>query len=163
MAALRRAFRGRWRSERGAEFVEFALAFPLLLLVVMGIMDFGIMFQQYEVLTNAAREGARVAVLPDYCPNPATCDANVSARVNAYIGASFLAVGGTVTVNPVTITPVPVGANCMNTVTVTLSFPHQYLFLGGIMNYFGGSFTSRTLNASSSMRSEVPLVACPGP
>ena len=163
MAALKKTLRARLRSERGAEFVEFALAFPLLLLVVMGIIDFGIMFQQYEVLTNAAREGARIAVLPDYCPDTPTCDANVSARVNDYIGSSLLAVGGTVTVNPVAVTAVPVSGNCMNTVTVTVSYDHQYMFLGGIMNYFGGSFSSRILNASSSMRSEVPLAPCASP
>ncbi len=53
-----------WRSESGAELVELALALPLLLLVVMGIIDFGFLFQRYEVVTNAAREGARIATLP---------------------------------------------------------------------------------------------------
>jgi Flp pilus assembly protein TadG len=159
MVALARALR-RWRCDSGAEFVEFALAFPLLLLVVMGIIDFGVMFQQYQVLTNAAREGARIAVLPAYCPDTATCDANVSARVNEYVNAGLLGLGGTVTVNPVFVSAVTVGGNCMNTATVTVSLNHQYLFLGGIISYFGGSFGSRTLNASSSMRSEVPIVAC---
>ena len=51
---------------RGAELIEFAFIFPLLLLVCLGIVDFGLLFQRYEVLTNAAREGARVAVLPGY-------------------------------------------------------------------------------------------------
>ena len=53
-------------AERGAELVEFALVFPMLLLVMLGIMDFGFLFQRYEVVTNAAREGARVAILPGY-------------------------------------------------------------------------------------------------
>ena len=51
--------------------------FPLLLLVMLGIMDFGFLFQRYEVVTTAAREGARVAILPGYQ------DADVRARVNA--------------------------------------------------------------------------------
>ena len=46
--------------------IEFALVFPMLLLVMLGIIDFGRLFQRYEVLTNAAREGTRVAVLPGY-------------------------------------------------------------------------------------------------
>ena len=54
------------RSERGAELIEFALVFPTLLLVMLGIIDFGFLFQRYEVVTNAAREGARVAILPGY-------------------------------------------------------------------------------------------------
>ena len=52
--------------ERGAELVEFAFVFPTLLLVMLGIIDFGFLFQRYEVVTNAAREGARVAILPGY-------------------------------------------------------------------------------------------------
>ena len=45
------------QDERGSELVEFALVFPLLLMVVLAIVDFGFMFQRYEVVTNAAREG----------------------------------------------------------------------------------------------------------
>ena len=56
----------RGRSEDGAQLVEFALVLPLLLLVVLGIAEFGFIFQRYEVVTNAAREGARMAVLPGY-------------------------------------------------------------------------------------------------
>ena len=52
--------------DKGAELIEFALVFPLLLLVMVGIMDFGLLFQRYETVTNAAREGARIAVLPGY-------------------------------------------------------------------------------------------------
>ncbi len=63
--------------ERGSELVEFALVFPLLLLVVLAIVDFGFLFQRYEVLTNAAREGARVAVLPGYTT------ADIQARVTS--------------------------------------------------------------------------------
>lgn len=58
------SFTRRVRSERGAELIEFALVFPVLLLVVLGIVDFGFLFQRMEVVTNAAREGARIAVLP---------------------------------------------------------------------------------------------------
>ncbi len=54
------------RGERGAALVEFALALPLLLVVLAGIVDFGFVFQRYEVITNAAREGARLATLPGY-------------------------------------------------------------------------------------------------
>jgi Flp pilus assembly protein TadG len=161
MAALLRLFRRARTCESGAEFVEMALAFPLLLLVVLGIMDFGIMFQRYEVLTNAAREGARIAVLPDYCPDDATCVTNVEARVNDYVGASFLGGGGTVTVNVGNAAAAPIGGNCMTTRTVTVTYPHQFDYLSGIMSYFGSSLGSRTLTAASSMRTESAAGACP--
>jgi Flp pilus assembly protein TadG len=147
MASLLRLLR-RARGESGAEFVEFALAFPLLLLVVLGIMEFGLMFQQYEVLTNAAREGARVAVLPGYT------SADVQTRVDQYIAASFLSTGGTVTTTVGAPTDVAIGATCMTTITVTVTYPHAMLFLSGIGNYFGTSFGTKTLTASSTMRVE---------
>ena len=56
--------RGRWRDARGAELIEFAMVLPIFLLLTAGIFDFGMMFRTYEAVTNAAREGARVGVLP---------------------------------------------------------------------------------------------------
>jgi Flp pilus assembly protein TadG len=45
----------------GAVIVEFALIFPILILLVAGVIQFGIMYSQYQVLQGAAREGARCA------------------------------------------------------------------------------------------------------
>ena len=51
-----------WR-ERGAAAVELAVIMPLLLLFIAGIVDFGRFFMTEIQLTNAVREGARVAVI----------------------------------------------------------------------------------------------------
>src|SRR6185436_12324640 len=69
--------------ERGAALVEFALALPLLLVVIAGIVDFGFTFQRYEIITNAAREGARMASLPGYDQT------SVDDRVRAYVAAGL--------------------------------------------------------------------------
>lgn len=45
--------------ERGAAAVEFGLVLPLLMLVLMGILDWGYYFFVSQIVTNAAREGAR--------------------------------------------------------------------------------------------------------
>ena len=50
----------RTNSERGAALLEVALTLPLLLLVAVGIFEFGRAYQTWQVLTNAAREGARL-------------------------------------------------------------------------------------------------------
>jgi hypothetical protein len=51
------------KNERGAAFIEFALVAPFLIFLVMGIIEFGWIFNGYIVLTGAAREGARLAVM----------------------------------------------------------------------------------------------------
>ena len=50
-------------NENGQTLVEFALILPILLLLVMGIIQFGIIFSAQIGITNAAREGARVAAV----------------------------------------------------------------------------------------------------
>jgi Flp pilus assembly protein TadG len=51
------------RLERGAAAVEMAIVLPVLILLVGGIIDFGRAFMTQVILTNAAREGTRVAVV----------------------------------------------------------------------------------------------------
>jgi Flp pilus assembly protein TadG len=50
-------------ADRGATVVEFALLLPLLLLIVLGIIDFGRILNAQVTLTQAAREGARLVAL----------------------------------------------------------------------------------------------------
>jgi Flp pilus assembly protein TadG len=152
MAAVRLLAR-RWREDDGAELVEFAVTFPLLLLVVLGIMDFGLLFQQYEVITNAAREGARVAVVPGYTASDA------QARVTQYINAGFLTGSGTPSTS-VGTQKVTIGGKCMSTITVTVTYPHDFIFLSGIGKLFNSTFGVKTLTAAASMRAEGPASAC---
>jgi Flp pilus assembly protein TadG len=153
MNAVPRARRGRLADERGAELVEFALIFPMLLLVMLGIMDFGFLFQRYEVLTAAAREGARVAILPGYT------DADVQARVTAYLTAGGLSDPATVVVGaPQTVS---LGSQCISIRPVTVTYTYQYMFVGPIMSFFGEpALGSRALNATSAMRSENAAESC---
>jgi len=48
-----------WDRRVGTATVELALVAPLLLLLLMGIIEFGLLFEDYMLLKNAAREGAR--------------------------------------------------------------------------------------------------------
>lgn len=61
MTSLR--MRRRARREDGQAYVEFALVLPLLLLIVMGIIQFGTVFKDYIALTDAVRVGARQAAI----------------------------------------------------------------------------------------------------
>ena len=49
------------RDQRGVVAVEFAIIAPIVLLILVGVIQFGIVYSQYQVLQGAAREGARCA------------------------------------------------------------------------------------------------------
>ena len=57
---------------RGAALLEAAITMPIILLISVGIFEFGRAYQTWQVLTNAAREGARLAVHRRDGPTP-TC------------------------------------------------------------------------------------------
>ena len=147
------ALRNRLRQERGAELIEMALVLPLLLLIIMGIIDFGFMFREMNVVTNAAREGARTGILPAYD------DADVIARVQQYMGAAGISVtcvpppsGDCIVWSPVIDVTAPSGTFQARDVRVTIF--HDWTFLSPISAMFGGSFTSVALSGRAVMRVE---------
>jgi hypothetical protein len=154
--------RRRAASERGAELVEFAFSFPLLLLVLFAIFDFGLMMQRFEVLTNAAREGARMGSLATPYSNQEIKD-----RVMDYIAAGTgttvadLQASGKVTIpDPVIENLGGVIAGVQPTlIRVNITYRYDFEFLGGIGSLFGGSYTNLPLNATAAMRQETSAVA----
>lgn len=58
------------RDEGGQALVEFALVLPLLLVVVTGIIQFGVVFHDYLNLTDAVRAGARAAAVSATSSDP---------------------------------------------------------------------------------------------
>lgn len=138
-------------SERGAELIEFALVLPMLLVVFGGIVDFGLMLQRHQVLSNAAREGARLAVLPGYG------ESDVQARVAAYVQEGLGNTGAAPT-TALTFVPLsPGGGPAFDAARVTVSYTDSFLVLGPIVNLAGRSWTlgsTITLQAVSTMRVE---------
>ena len=51
-------------NERGSVFIEFALVLPILVMLILAAIEFGLAFHEYQVLQNAVREGARFSSLP---------------------------------------------------------------------------------------------------
>lgn len=140
-----------WRSDAGAELVEFALVLPVLLILIVGVADFALLFQSYLVTTNAAREGARLAMLPGY-------DANgyLTARTRV---ASYLTAGGASGTAVTNVSPVAIdlGAGLTGSgVQVTLTYTHSFLFIGPVMGLINGTFANTlTYQTMAQMRTEV--------
>jgi Flp pilus assembly protein TadG len=51
------------KNEKGQSLVEFSIILPLLLLLLMGIFEFGLMLNSYLTIHNSAREGARLGIV----------------------------------------------------------------------------------------------------
>jgi Flp pilus assembly protein TadG len=69
--------------ERGAAAVEFALVLPILVIILLGIVDFGLEINSQAIVANAAREGARVASLGGTSGEATTAASNaVSSLLN---------------------------------------------------------------------------------
>ena len=140
--------------------MELALTLPLLLVVIGGIVDFGFLFQRYEVVTNAAREGARLASLPGYD------ETAVRDRTRQYIqsglglttGALDAAVpnsslGVALTYPDITVT----GATTftVSSAKVDVVYTHQFVLLGSVLRLINASWgDSFVLRATSQMRLE---------
>jgi Flp pilus assembly protein TadG len=127
------------RNRRATAAVEFAVVAPIFLLLVFGMIEYGRMVMVYQVLTNASREGARVAVLDG------ATTASVTAQVNTYLS------NGTITGATVTVTPNPPStAEFGDPVTVTVSIPFSQVSWLPSPMYLGG----KTLTSSTVMRRE---------
>ena len=73
-ATPRRSIRARRTADdRGAALVEFALVFPFLALILFGIIEFGLAMNDYQSLRQAAREGAREAVVGNFSGGRTDC------------------------------------------------------------------------------------------
>lgn len=136
---LEKACRSCRRNRRGAAVVEFAVVSPVFFLLVFGMIEYGRMVMVQQLLTNAAREGARVGVLD----NSTATDVNNA--VKNYLTAAKIN-NPTVTCSPST----PSSATYGQPVTVTVTVPFSQVSWLPSPMFLGGT----TLTASSAMRRE---------
>lgn len=141
-----KALLGFRRDRRGQALIEFALVMPLLLLFLVGIIEFGRGWNDHQVITDAAREAARRCVIAD---NNVTQDSVVN------VAKSAMAAAGINTAPPVSISvvgfarPNPTGEPC----TVSIQLPYTFVFLGPLMSWTTGERTV-TLASTFTMRNE---------
>jgi Flp pilus assembly protein TadG len=110
--------RHRIASEEGQTLVEFALVAPFLVAFLLAIIQFGIAFNNYVTLTDAARAGARKAVVARF--GPGTFDDAKQAVKDAAgsLDQSKLALPGAIDVSD------PSGMTSGSLVTVTVKYPY---------------------------------------
>ncbi|NLK86476.1 MAG: pilus assembly protein [Clostridiaceae bacterium] len=70
------------KKDKGQSLVETALILPVLLLLLTGIIDFGLLFNSYLVVSNASREGARHAAVGNSDAQIRSAAANAAASLD---------------------------------------------------------------------------------
>ena len=102
----------------GLMLIEAALVFPIILLIVFAIIEYGWLFMKFQHVTNAARAGARVGVRAD------STDAEVAAEVGTILSAEGIG-GYTLTSDPGSVSTPSTGES----LTVTVSVPYADIAL----------------------------------
>ncbi len=145
---IRRCFPARRfgaRRDAGQSLVELAIVLPILLALLVGIFEMGRAWNVYQVITNAAREGARSAVIPT------NSESSVRATIDGYLTDAGLDPGlGSVTIEGQ-------GAGVGTPTRVGIDFPYQFTFLGPVVSLLGeGSAVPGTITLSTAvtMRNE---------
>ena len=139
----------RLRGEKGTALLEAAITVPIILLISVGIFEFGRAYQTWQVLTNAAREGARVAVI-----NGSTDD-QVKSRVRDYMVNGGIPDASTdfVSINRnVALSGVDTGSQ------IQIAYPFQFIVLNPVVRLVAPGNTTTgapiTMHSTALMRNE---------
>jgi hypothetical protein len=128
--------------ERGAVIVEFAVLLPFLLTILVGTIEFGLLFYNKQVLTNASREGARAGISH-------LTENEIKAIVVNYSEARLVTFGAGPNVIPDDVTVVGELGSYPDNLKVSIAY--KYTFLVPELLGFG---TDLTLNTETVMNME---------
>jgi len=133
-------------SERGTAIVESAIILPVFFLLLFGVFEAGRFMNTQQVLTDAAREGARLAVTPLTRTNRLPSTGEITTRVNDFLGSASIT-GATVTVD--NAVSVVTGSITTTYTRVRVDEPYQVLTVPGFF-----SMLQVTLRGEALMRNE---------
>ena len=127
------------KAQTGQAMVEFAIVAPILLLLVFGIVQFGILFNNYLTLTDSVRTGARQAAVSRTLSDPVTTTKN---RVTSAAASTLKTTDLAITVDP--YDPINGTRSWVQggDVTVTATYPYSISLLGLVV--YAGKMTSQT-------------------
>jgi len=136
--------------ERGQALVEFALILPVILLVMVGMLEFARAWNLHQVMTDAAREGARRAAIQDVGLGHEQTQDSVRAAMWSYVSQagydpqySTIMSGTTITMRGPGGTGTGTWKNTGDFVTVNLSLPYRFAILPSRPITMRTSFTMR--------------------
>ena len=128
---------------RGQAMVEFALVLPLLLILLIGVFEFGRAWNVYHAVTDAARLGARSAVVAD----PVTTQASVYAIVRRALSRAAI------DTNNATISMTGWRTGSGTPASINIQVPYQFVFLKPFLHWSNNK-ASITLQSTFVMRNE---------
>jgi Flp pilus assembly protein TadG len=120
----------RRKGEKGAAAVEFALVLPLLVMLLVGMMEFGLVLWRQEMITNATREAARAGIV---AATPRLTEAEIQAVLEYNL--SMAGIDPTAT----TITITGAGGASGDPLTVAVVYPYQYLVINQFATTLGAT------------------------
>ena len=141
------------KDQKGAAVVEFAIVLPLLVLLFVGICEFGLLWYNSQVIINASREGARAGIAHAADAQDITTDAGIKYIVDTYCTNRLITFGG----SGLPITTFPNGNDNMNTTTkpfgadFSVQVTYNYNFLVPSLFHLG---LSKTLVGRTLMKME---------
>jgi Flp pilus assembly protein TadG len=119
--------------------VEFALILPAILLLVVGMLEFARAWNLHQVMTDAAREGARRAVLA----NSVMDQDSVRAAMWRHLAQFGYDPGYSSVMSGTTITPIDSFKQSGANITIQLSLPYRFFILPGMSITMRTAFTMR--------------------
>lgn len=131
----------RSKKQEGASLVEFALLAPFFVVLLFGLVEFGLSIYDKELLTNANREGARYGVV---YTTPRKTATEITTKVQDYLTKSGFT-------DTATINVTGAGGNSGNPLTVTVTYPYTFQVLP---NFVSGLTGSLNLTANTVMLME---------
>jgi Flp pilus assembly protein TadG len=140
-----------WRSERGQALVEAALITPVVLLIMVGIFEVARAYQTFQVLTNAAREGARAAVVPGADVE------TVKALVKKYMDDGQIGNTALEMIDVNQDATIAVNGTNVGATLVTVDYPFTFMMLQPVARLVvsdSNAGSAMTMRATSLMRNE---------
>lgn len=132
------------RGQKGAAVIEFAIVLPVLVLLLFGTIEFGLLLYNQQVITNASREGARAGIVAQ---TPRVTPQAISGVVTNYCGGRLITFGDSATAGPY-VSVSSTGTTFGSDLTVLVTYNYNFLVLSNL------GFGQQVLRGQTVMRLE---------